>query len=90
MDFVSREEFMQLRAAFDEYVAKHPSNVSASSPSPAPAQQVAKPKRAPSEYNLFIQSEMKRIRASNPDLKDNKVLFKMCTDNWKAKHPKTQ
>ena len=37
--------------------------------------------RAPSEYNIFMKKEIKKLKISHPDL-DHKVRFKMAAGNW--------
>ena len=45
---------------------------------------VEKKRRGPSEYNLFISSEVERLRSETPDL-NHKVAFAMAVAAWKNK-----
>jgi hypothetical protein len=40
--------------------------------------------RPPSDYNIFMKTEVSRLRSENPSLK-NTEAFKLSTQNW-AKH----
>ena len=42
-------------------------------------------KRAPSAFNLFMKSELTRLKKANPSL-NHKVAFVQAAHNWKAKH----
>jgi hypothetical protein len=85
---VTRKEFDELKAAFDDFIkgqeaAKESKAPKASKEAPTGE---PKPKKKPSEYNLFIADEYKKIKANNPDM-NNKQIFKQCTENWKKSKP---
>lgn len=45
------------------------------------------PKKPPSEYNLWVAEQIKRIKESG-EQKDNKAAFAKAISNYKATHPK--
>jgi hypothetical protein len=52
--------------------------------SPAAAKAAApKAKRAPSPYNIFMKSEIAKVKKANPSL-DHKQAFKDAAGNWKT------
>jgi len=74
MSEVTREEFDQLKKAFDDYI-----NVNKG----IKGNKGDKKPRVLSEYNIFMKEEIARIKISNPDMKDNKIIFKLAVENWK-------
>ena len=86
---VTRKEFDELKAAFDDFIKGQEAIVSTKepkAPSGVKEPKEPKPKKKPSEYNLFIADEYKKIKANNPDM-NNKQIFKQCTENWKKNKP---
>ena len=49
---------------------------------PAKATGEAKAKRAPSAYNVFMKSEIAKVKKANPTF-DHKEAFKTAAGNWK-------
>ena len=67
MSTVTREEFDQLTKKVDA--------LAGSSKKP-------KTPRAPSEYNIFIKDEIRRLKEGNPNM-DHKMVFTQAVQNWK-------
>lgn len=51
--------------------------------SPAAKAATPKTKRAPSAYNVFMKSEIAKVKKANPSL-DHKEAFKSAAGNWKT------
>ncbi|KAI9342914.1 hypothetical protein BDR26DRAFT_858981 [Obelidium mucronatum] len=49
---------------------------------PAPSQKKDKSVRAPSAYNVFMKTELPRVKAEDPNL-SHKDAFKIVAANWK-------
>lgn len=81
LEYVKRSEFEALKQAFDEYMKK-------SEPvQPVPIEpKKPKVKREPSKYNIFMSTEIKKIKERNPDMPP-KDLFKFAVENWKKQNP---
>lgn len=78
---------------YDEEEASEEEDVAAA-PAPAPAKRTAKPrkttatttkqdkqKRAPSVYNLYMKTELARIKKANPTM-DHKAAFTAAASGW--------
>ena len=50
---------------------------------PAKATGEAKAKRAPSAYNVFMKTEIAKVKKANPGF-DHKEAFKAAAGNWKG------
>ncbi len=73
-EYVTREEFEKFKTEITSVTTSVPavyeSNV-----------KKEKTPRAPTEYNLFVQSESKKIRELNPGIKAPEVM-KKCGEAW--------
>jgi hypothetical protein len=82
---VTREEFDALKKAFVELMKSKESGKEDEKVSEKDKEKVEKKekkKRAPSEYNIFLQSEIKKIKEKNPDM-SNTGIFKVAVENYK-------
>lgn len=91
MAVVSREEFDELKKAFDDLrthlgtAVVNQSKVEVQALTPASAEKEPKaPKktRAPTVMNIFMEKELKRIKQSEPTL-NQKQVFKRAVENWR-------
>lgn len=46
----------------------------------------SKIKKAPSPYNLFVKSELEKLKKQYPEM-EHKNRFKMAVSEWKKQHP---
>lgn len=67
------------RKEFEDFISKLPKEDSKEDPK----EESKKVQRAPTEYNLFVQSESKKIREKNPGIKAHEVM-KKCGEAWQA------
>lgn len=82
MSTVTREEFDNLKKAFEEYVNSAQS--SSSAPSAPSSSSEPKKKKELSSYNKYMSETIKKLKETNPDM-DMKTVFKLAVENWKKK-----